>query len=294
MQSVFSLEQQSIITGSMLGDGHISEKRYGNCYFQKNQCGAHRDYVLWHCHKFKEFARPFKEGDNYALGKKYSRAIFSTKAMPEFTALRKLWYPEGKKIVPRTIEIDPLALAIWYFDDGSNNVRKRQCRLATYCFSKDDCEFLVMQLNGLKIKTFVLATNVIQVCTESYKLFVDTVKPFMLWNCFNHKVQYRDAKKTFISHEKVAEIMRLFESGKKYKQIVEEVGETYAVVSQVVAKRKGTVLAVNNTSGQKGITWDKARKKWKASVCIDGKRHSARFDSIEDAEKWRKLKFSSN
>lgn len=48
-------------------------------------------------------------------------------------------------------------------------------------------------------------------------------------------------------------------------------------------------LPKNNTSGHKGIWWDKNRKMWQAYIGIHGKRiHLGRFYKIEDAIKARK------
>jgi hypothetical protein len=42
----------------------------------------------------------------------------------------------------------------------------------------------------------------------------------------------------------------------------------------------------DNSSGIKGITWEKKRNKWRASCNKNGKRHDAGFfDSLEDAKK---------
>ena len=43
---------------------------------------------------------------------------------------------------------------------------------------------------------------------------------------------------------------------------------------------------VNNTSGHKGISWDKSRNKWMAGIKVNYKRISlGRFDDIQDAIK---------
>lgn len=43
-------------------------------------------------------------------------------------------------------------------------------------------------------------------------------------------------------------------------------------------------IGVLNTSGHKGVSWDKSRKKWSAKIRIDGKpTQIGRFDDIKDA-----------
>ena len=46
----------------------------------------------------------------------------------------------------------------------------------------------------------------------------------------------------------------------------------------------------NNTSGRKGVSWDRSRNKWMASICIKQKtKYLGRFDNFEDAVKAREL-----
>lgn len=43
-------------------------------------------------------------------------------------------------------------------------------------------------------------------------------------------------------------------------------------------------LRTTNTSGRKGVVWDKDRRKWRAQIGVGGKvRNLGRFDKIEDA-----------
>lgn len=45
----------------------------------------------------------------------------------------------------------------------------------------------------------------------------------------------------------------------------------------------------NNTSGRKGVSWDKSRNKWIVSITVNKKtRHIGRYDNFEDAVKARK------
>lgn len=46
----------------------------------------------------------------------------------------------------------------------------------------------------------------------------------------------------------------------------------------------------NNTSGIRGVTWDKSREKWQAQIEFKGKNYYlGRYDNIEDAAKIRKI-----
>ena len=52
---------------------------------------------------------------------------------------------------------------------------------------------------------------------------------------------------------------------------------------------KNKTMSTANTSGFNGVTWDKRRKKWMASIRLDGKsKYLGRFDEKEDAIAMRK------
>lgn len=48
------------------------------------------------------------------------------------------------------------------------------------------------------------------------------------------------------------------------------------------------VISDYNTSGVKGISWDKRKNLWHAYISINYKRKSKYFESFEDAVNWRK------
>lgn len=84
-------------------------------------------------------------------------------AHPMFGALRRKWYPNGKKVVPIDLKLTPITLAWWFMDDGSRCVSDRrkgkprrtqleQFRLYTNGFSVDDTDRLVDLLAGLGIR----------------------------------------------------------------------------------------------------------------------------------------------
>lgn len=52
--------------------------------------------------------------------------------------------------------------------------------------------------------------------------------------------------------------------------------------SQNLQNRKG--LNSNNTSGHRGVSWDKSRNKWAVKVKVDGKQiYGGRFEELQDA-----------
>lgn len=49
----------------------------------------------------------------------------------------------------------------------------------------------------------------------------------------------------------------------------------------------------NNTSGHKGVSWDSARGRWRASIKVQGRLMSARFSSYDEACEWYKTQARS-
>ena len=68
-----------------------------------------------------------------------------TPACVETKALRKRWYPEGKKIIPRDVSLTPLSIALWLCGDGTT----KKTGLISFCtngFTYTDVEYLRFRL----------------------------------------------------------------------------------------------------------------------------------------------------
>lgn len=56
-------------------------------------------------------------------------------------------------------------------------------------------------------------------------------------------------------------------------------------ISMLVSKKPRS----NNTSGIRGVCWDKARSKWIGGIKVKGKEKRKRFDTLEEAAEYRKM-----
>lgn len=289
MPSEFSLTQQEIILGSLLGDGSISKQRTptSSCSFCKPQATAHRAYLEWHFEQLQPHSSSINDYDNWAEGKKYHKTVFLTKTHPWFVELRNKWYPEGEKIVPKDLELTPLMVAIWFFDDGSNVVGVRQARFATNGFTRPDCDFLIEKLSKLSVKANLTKEGQLNVLAESYSTLVDLVKPYMLWDCFQHKIDYRDPEFTPVSDAEASRMLELRDKGQGLKEIAENTGRSISAISAAIKKKRPSIMAMNNTSGHKNIVFEAARERWKVSVLKNGLRRQGRFVTLQDAVDFR-------
>jgi hypothetical protein len=292
----FTDEHRSLINGSLLGDGYLTKPKYGNSAFTKNQCVAHYDYLLWHHEVMGDLSSSLIKSSTNAEGKQYWRHRFSTRSHPWFTEARRKWYPEGKKIIPHDLVLDPLTVAVWFFDDGSNVLSSRLVSFATHCFSSEEVDFLGSRLAGLfGFKWYRNSDGVLRIKPESYKAFVDLVKPYMKWPCFDHKVVYRDSELRMVREEDVPKLVEWYKEGKTMSWIADEIGTSISSVSSILrGNRKKFVgvaspgLPLNNKSGVKGVCWDRRREKWVVSVKHYGKTYNlGRYDTKEEAAQVR-------
>lgn len=147
----FSAEQRLIINGALLGDGCLYTAWGGtskNYRFAKMHSVKQREYVDWTYKKLHPFVlTPPK------LYEPTQALRVRTISHPELTALHKLFYKNGKKVLPENIrEIikSSLALAVWFMDDGNAIIRNGKLvgyNLNTQSFSFQEHKILICVFN---------------------------------------------------------------------------------------------------------------------------------------------------
>lgn len=129
--------QQVVLIGTLLGDGYL-ERNGNNHRLQVNHSLKQKDYVDWFYQIFKNLTK----SEPRVIDSNQSNYRFRTITTKTFSKYHSLFYPNGKtKIVPNQIKellVDPLALAIWYMDDGKRRPDCRGAFLDTICFTKSD------------------------------------------------------------------------------------------------------------------------------------------------------------
>ena len=148
---MLSIEQKEILTGLMLGDGHLELHKNGkNASLRITRKSEDESYIDYHVNIFSNLGAKRSDGQvkDKRTNKIYLRTMLHTSVHSILTQWHKVWYRRGKKIIPKNLKLTPLTLATWFADDGSLTIKKRQynAKLATHGFTKQEVILLKKQL----------------------------------------------------------------------------------------------------------------------------------------------------
>lgn len=184
--------QKEVLFGGLLGDINLHIARSANsknAFGKIEHCTKQLDYVKWKKEIFSNLTNDIKSISRFdkRTGNTYHSSYFNFRANPILTDWYNLFYPDGKKIIPIDLSLlTPLAIAVWFMDDGSKC--NSTYNLATNCFTKidliriTDCLF-----NEYDIETTINSRNIIRIKSNSAKIFKFLIKPYVL-NSFNYKL----------------------------------------------------------------------------------------------------------
>ena len=191
-----SQKQREIIIGNILGDGSLEFSGFHGTRLQIKQKEDYKEYVFWLYDQLKNLCRsaPKQRKDNHQW-------YFSTRFLTELTELHQIFYPNGRKIIPKNIAdfiYSPLTLAVWYMDDGSLDWRPKD----HYAFIISTDSFRLNEVQLLKEilkKNFEVEVNVFESLCRGKRYpkvyigrngrnnFFSLIKPY-IFECFSHKL----------------------------------------------------------------------------------------------------------
>lgn len=231
----FNQEIFSIIQGSLLGDGCIERSR-----FRMGQTYSKKEYIDWLALKLSPYSKEPYEETTICNNKEFKSYRFYTCCHSQFRDLYELWYPNGKKIIPKNLTLNEISFLHWFLHDGCNNPKKRALTIATNCFSVEDVEFLIALLKtNLSINaTINMQKNhpTIHIGSYEYDKTTDLLSRHNQWNCFEYKSDTSKAPlKTNLgacklNYHLAEEIRKHRASGKTVKTIADQ----YQVCLQTV------------------------------------------------------------
>ena len=183
------------INGEMLGDGSLRAQSKYSAHFAYSS--KFEEYINYISDTLNSFGINRSGNIRSRRDKKFKNSIayhYASLRYTELHTLYKKWYPNGRKIVPKDIELSPIALRQFYIGDGSlGNIQNKYSyiELCTNGFPPEDVEFLVKKLKDIGFKTTRQPrNNVIRISTYSTKDFLDYIGKCPV-ECYQYKWQPR-------------------------------------------------------------------------------------------------------
>jgi LAGLIDADG DNA endonuclease family len=177
-----------ILIGTVLGDGCL-ERNGKNVRLRIDHSVNQRAWVDWKFSEFSELSplRPrLVTRTDPRTGHVHVNYRFSTRTSPLLNDLFSLFYGQGDKRIPGIIRklLSPLALGVWYMDDGGRRGDCRSGYLNTNAYSVEDVELLKrsLQLNfGLATTThFAAGKPRIYIPSSQFASFCEIVRPYVI------------------------------------------------------------------------------------------------------------------
>ncbi len=127
--------ERTIVVGCVLGDGFLQATGKRNARLRLEHSATQKEYLFWKWQELKRYMqdRPKRlERFHPVWRKRYSYYRCQSHSSPQFGKLRAVFYRDHGKGIPKEIKkllATPLALAVWYMDDGYYYVRDRTAYL---------------------------------------------------------------------------------------------------------------------------------------------------------------------
>jgi hypothetical protein len=181
--------QLSLISGSILGDGYIRIiPGRKDAFLEVNHSIKAKEYVDWKYSVLKNICKSKPKQRNTNEGRVAYR--FFTKQNHEITNLLNMFYKNGKKIVPLSLKLDAIILAIWFMDDGSKS--GSNVYLNTQQFSLADQNRLLHKLRQFGLKARLNKDKKyyrIRILTESVLRLNQIIDPYIV-KSMRYKLSY--------------------------------------------------------------------------------------------------------
>lgn len=191
------LSQKAIewINGELLGDGCL---RNQSPWAARIQYGSkYEKYINYISDTLNSFDIKQAGNINKRYHEKYNcyTYLYNSHYYEEFLPIKEKWYLNGKKIVPRDIELTPLTCRQWYIGDGSLTYQKSgrpRIILCTCSFPIENVEYLILQLDKIGFKATRWNNNNV-ICICSVKDFLNYIGECPV-KCYQYKWDYNKKK----------------------------------------------------------------------------------------------------
>jgi len=191
-----------LIDGLLLGDGTISPHSRSESRLSVEQRSDRRDWLLAVKSAFDTLdvkssiaIRPPRKATfpNGRHGMSSEQLIWRTGKYATLSAQRDRWYPSGTKRVPEDVRLGPIALAHWYWGDGSTKPRGYGMVFNTIGFEIAEVEDLaarLFDLYGWKVNIIKHRKGrVLQICQRAHRTELLALIEEHCPSCFQYKLE---------------------------------------------------------------------------------------------------------
>lgn len=193
-----SAEQEQLILGSLLGDASLCRRRKDQYDFVVGHCLEQKDYLAYKANVLNSNVTSYiKDKDSYSCGKEFFKTNYNNKY--ELKKIYNLSFKDNRKTISKELvdKLEPLAIAIWYMDDGTSSFSKKSVvvRFSTLSFTKEECALLQDKLLKFNIHTTLQRHGdgygwVIAIRQKSINDFMDLIEPYIV-DCMKYKIKRR-------------------------------------------------------------------------------------------------------
>ncbi len=186
----FTARQRAILAGTILGDAFVQQTGSKNARLRLEHGEKQKDYLFW---KGQQFPGLFNgtptrmERVHPQTKKTYIYWRWQSNATPELGSWRATFYPEGKKRIPENLAEHvrlPIALAVWYMDDGYYSPEQKHSFLYLGRVSKTEAEIAA----GAIRRNFELLPKIYDKKNKGFALFFSVAETKKLHALIAHEV----------------------------------------------------------------------------------------------------------
>lgn len=187
----FNKRQKEIVIGMILGDAFIQATGKNNARLRLEHSSKQKDYIFWKYNELKNMmqsAPKLLKRYNPIWKTTYHYYRCQSLSSPEFGKLRRLFYEDGKKIIPEDIVSilkNPISLAVWYMDDGYLYQRDRSAYIYLSLFQDEEINRLRSALeSNFSLKPTILVKKQKYRClyfnVDEAKKLISLIKPYII------------------------------------------------------------------------------------------------------------------
>lgn len=158
---ITSAELKSFFYGTLLGDSYIHNGTFYCKQISKDLIDFKEKIIKQNLPDAKVWVNEIEEKTDKKGVHHQKCWVLNVSRSEYIKKLEKIFYPEGKKIIPKGVikSLTPLGLAMWYADDGTTilvgynkttqSAKNRRVMLCTDCFSEEEIKNSVIELETL-------------------------------------------------------------------------------------------------------------------------------------------------